>query len=125
MSYREELPPGCPPEAAKEIASATVVYRLARTAPATLDDFKSQRAEKPDAVFRGVTECEARGLSVFTERRDCEKALKLPRMKGRWICPVRLETGAGTIQQTFQPSHHTWWPLAAFDILAHCEREAA
>jgi len=55
------------------------------------------------------------------ERRDAEaKALKLPHLKNRKICRVLLPAGAGRIQQTFQPSHHTWWPLAAFDIQAHC-----
>jgi hypothetical protein len=120
MSYRDPLPEGCPPGAAEEIAAPREVFRLARSIPPTLDDFRSQRAEKPTAVFRGVTECQARGLSVFADRKDCEKLLKLHHLRSRLICPVRLEAGAGRIQQTFQPSHHTWWPLAAFDIVGHC-----
>lgn len=126
MNYREHLPEGCPPDASVEIASETRVFRLVKASPATLDDFRSQRAEKPDAVFKGVSECQARGVSVFTERQDAlQKALLLPRFRGFQVCPVRLVVGAGRIQQTFQPSHHTWWPLAEFDILAHCEMEAA
>ena len=124
MSYCETLPEGCPPDASVEIASQTRVYRLVRTTPATLDDFRSQRAEKPTAVFKGVTECQARGLSVFTERQDVQKALRLPRLRSFQVCSICLVAGAGRIQQTFQPSHHTWWPLAEFDILAHCEEEA-
>jgi hypothetical protein len=124
MSYREPLPEGCPPDAAEEIAAPREVFRLVRGNPPTLDDFKSQRAEKPDAVFQ-VSECQARGLSVFVERRDSERALKLPTLRGRLICRLRLEAGAGRIQQTGRPSHHTWWPLAAFDILAHCGAETA
>jgi len=120
MSYREPLPEGCPPEAAEEIPAPREVFRLVRGNPPTLNDFKSQRAEKPEAVFK-VSECQARGLSVFAERRDAEeRALRLPRFRGCSICRVTLQDGAGRIQQTFQPSHHTWWPLAAFDILAHC-----
>ena len=69
----------------------------------------------------GVTECQACGLSVFAERTELEaKALKLQHLKNRLICRVELVAGAGRIQQTGQRSHHTWWPLAAFDILAHC-----
>ena len=30
-------------------------------------------------------------------------------------CPA-----VGYIQQTGGWSHHTWWPYAAFDIVAHC-----
>lgn len=120
MTYREPLPEGCPPDAAEEIAASREVFRLVRNSPPTLDDFRSQRAEKPQAVFE-VPECRARGLSVFAERRDAEaKALKLPRFRGCLVGRVTLQAGAGRIQQTFQPSHHTWWPLASFDILAQC-----
>lgn len=122
MSYREELPEGCPPDAAEEIVSQRHVFRLVRGNPATLDDFRSQRAEKPGAIF-SVSECQARGLSVFADRRDSERALKLPNLRGRQVCRLRLEVGAGRVQQTGRPSHHTWWPLAAFDILAHVEVE--
>lgn len=124
MSYREPLPEGCPPEEAEEIAESREVFRLVRNNPPRFDDFRSQRAEKPDAVFQ-VTECQARGLSVFADRRDSERALKLPTLRGRLICRLRLEPGAGRIQQTGRPSHHTWWPLADFDILAHVGMEDA
>ncbi len=121
MSYRDPLPEGCPPDAAEEIGTERVVFRLVRTAPPTALDFLSQRQEKPERVFAGVSECEARGLSVFAERRDAEaKARKLPHLRDRKLCRVLLPAGAGCIQQTFQPSHQTWWPLATFDILANC-----
>lgn len=123
MCYREPLPEGCPPVAAEEIVAPREVFRLVRNSSPTLNDFRSQRAEKPQAVFT-VSECQVCGLSVFTERRDAEaKALKLPRFRGHLVCRVKLQAGAGRIQQTFHPSHHTWWPLAAFDILAYCEME--
>lgn len=123
MSYREPLPEECPPDGAEEIAAPREVFRLVRNSPPTVGDFLSQRAEKPDAVFQ-VSECQARGLSVFAERRDSERALKLPTLRGRLICRLRLEAGAGRIQQTGRRSHHTWWPLAAFDIMAHCVVES-
>ena len=86
----------------------------------TDSDFRSQRAEKPSYRFRGVTECQVRGLSVFAARQDAERALRLPNLQGCLVCGVQLEVGAGHIQQTGRPSHHTWWPLAAFNILARC-----
>ncbi|MCX6973001.1 MAG: hypothetical protein NTZ94_01665 [Verrucomicrobia bacterium] len=126
MSYSETLPEGCPPDASVEIDSEMRVFRLVKRFPAKLEDFRSQRAEKPEGVFKGVNECQAWGVSVFTDRVDAEqKALRLPRFRGFQVCPVRLTAGAGRIQSTFQPSHHTWWPFAKFDILAHCETEAA
>lgn len=125
MNYREPLPDGCPPAEAGEIVDERVVFRLVATNPATGDDFRSQRAERPDAIFPPRnTECIARGVSVHADRRDSEKARRLPRFRHALICRVRLMAGAGTIQQTFEPSHHTWWSLATFDILAHCQIEA-
>ena len=123
--YRESLPPGCPPDAAQEITASAAVFRLVRTDPATADDFRSQRAEKPFHQFREVTECHVRGLSVFSRREDSQRALKLPALRGRLVCRVQLESGAGSIQQTGRRSHHTWWPLAGFDILSRCAVEAA
>ena len=123
--YREALPPGCPPNEAREITSSETVFRLVRTHPPTADDFRSQRAEKPFQEFRRVSECRARGLSVFFRQEDSQRALMLPALRGRLICRVQLESGAGSIQQTGRRSHHTWWPLAEFDILSRCTVETA
>ena len=124
MSYREPLPDGCPPDEAVEIVEQREVFRLVRNRTPTEEDFRSQRAERPGRVFHGVTECQARGLSVHGERHDSERARKLPNLRGRFICLVRLEAGAGRVQQTGVPSHHTWWPRANFDILGRCSVEA-
>ena len=123
MRYREPLPQGCLPDAAEEISTAWRVFRLVRTNPPTDNDFRSQRAERPSHRFRGVTECQARGLSVFAAPQDAERALKLPGLRGRLLCGVQLEAGAGHMQQTGRPSHHTWWPLADFNVLARCAME--
>ena len=124
--YRESLPPGCPPDEAREITSSEAVFRLVRTHPPTADDFRSQRAEKPLQKFHGVSECRARGLSVFSRREEAlQRALKLPSLRGRLICRIQLKSGAGSIQQTGRRPHHTWWPLAEFDILSRCAVEAA
>lgn len=122
MIFRETLPADCPPEAAEEIAEQRDVYRLVASDPPTETDFQSQRALRPAATF-SVPECQAHGLSVHTDRADSRRAAKLPRLRGKRICRVRLLPGAGHLQQTGTPSHHTWWPSAEFDILAQCEVE--
>jgi hypothetical protein len=124
MNYCEQLPEGCPPAEAEEVTAKQDVFRLVRTDPPSSDDFRSQRAEKPGVTFPGISECHAKGLSVFVERTDCEKLLKLRHMRNRRICRIHLDAGAGRIQQTFQPTHHTWWPLEEFAILSHCNVEA-
>lgn len=124
MTYREALPEGCPPLESSEVITDRDFFRLVLQKPPTNDDFKSERAKRPKTTFR-VTECRARGLSVFAERPDCENARKLPRLKATLVCRVRLAAGAGQIQHTGPRSHHTWWPLADFDILTRCVVESA
>ena len=120
MIYRELLPDGCSPEDAEDVSEPRFVFRLVRNCPPTDEDFKSQRAESPNRPFRGVSECRARGLSVHEELCDSTTLLKLPSHKGKCICRVQLNTDAGRIQQTGRYSHHTWWPLAGFNIIGNC-----
>ena len=121
MTYREPLPEGCPPEDSEEIAEPLVVYRLVRNNPPSDDDFRSQRAERPDRVFRPVTECQARGVSVFASLNIAEDLSTRGSLQGRAVCQVILAPGAGRILPTGGRSHHTWWPLADYDILANCQ----
>lgn len=123
MKFREKLPENCPPDSAAEIQETGCVFRLVRSLPPTESDFQSQRTENPDRPFSGVSECQACGLSVFLQRSDAEKKLKLPKMRGRKVCRVALGAGAGYIDKTGRASHHTWWPLAKYDILAQCDWE--
>ena len=121
MAYREPLPPDCPPDDAVEIAGRRIVYRLVRHNPPVDGDFRSQRAERSDAAFRDVTECQARGLSVFSVRRGALRR-RYGGLKGTMLCEGTLDRGAGRILATGSPrwGHQTWWPLADFDILANC-----
>ena len=121
MTYREPLPEDCPPDTAEEITSPRVVYRLVRNIPPTDDDFRSQRAERPDRIFRDVTECQARGLSVFASLNVAEQLSTRGSLQGTAVCQVTLAPGAGHIQPTGRRSHHTWWPLDDYDILVNCQ----
>ena len=121
MNYREPLPQGCPPEDSEEIAEPRVVYRLVRNNPPTDDDFRSQRAQRPERLFRDVSECQARGVSVFASLNIAEDLSTRGSLQGRTVCQVILAPGAGRILPTGGRSHHTWWPLAGYDILANCQ----
>ena len=89
------------------------------TTRTTDDDFRSQRWHQPLAKFRGVTECRARGVSVFGDVRDARRRQSRPRFKASRICRVTLARGAGWIQPTGSGSHLTWWPLASYDIVGN------
>ena len=125
--FREQLPDDCPPQEAEEISTPRTIFRLVAHSPPTDEDFRSQRAEHPNRTFRSVSECQASGLSIHTDIQASNNILKLPHMRrrGMVICRVALGEGAGYIQQTGrEPSHHTWWPLATFDILRNCSMGA-
>lgn len=124
--FLEELPPECPPSDAEEIKNNRDVFRLVSHSPPTLNDFRSQRAEKPDRVFKGVCECVARGLSVLATLEAGRNACLLPTLKGKKIARVTLGHGSGFIKPTgSNPEHRTWWPLASYDILVHSHVIAA
>ena len=120
MTYREPLPDGCPPSGAEEIIVPRVIYRLVQHNPPLDSDFKSHRAMNPDRIFKSVSECVTRGLSVTSDFDDAVRRLRLPKFRGAMVCRVALDIGAGRIQQTNSPPHHTWWPLTDFDISANC-----
>ena len=96
----------CPPDEAEEITSPRPVYRLVCNHPPTNDDFRSQRAEKPTAQFN-VSECRARGLSVFTTLSDAARQTRRRNLKQLTPGQVTLNAGAGRIKKTGANSHYT------------------
>ena len=120
MPYREPLPENCPPETAEEITEPRIVYRLVRNNPPTDADFRSQRAANPQRHFR-IPECQVRGLSVFSDYQVAVSWSRSRSLRGTQVCRVTLNRSAGRIQKTGSAAHYTWWPLAAYDIPAHCQ----
>ena len=124
MLYRELLPEDCPPEQASEITAPRLVYRLVRHNPPIDDDFRSQRAENPALTLHNVSECQARGLSVFADRSGAMRRSRIGKLQGTMICEVTLTQGAGRMLRTGNQGHYTWWPWAGYDILANCRMAA-
>lgn len=121
--YRDKLPYGCPPHDAVVIKDSVVVYRLVKTDPATEKDFQSWRALNPHINRPShVDECTACGVSVHNKYDAVRKMAKLPKFRNRFPAKMTLTKGAGTIkQQGKDRAHYTWWPMAAYDILATCK----
>ena len=119
MDFKEKLPAKCPPESAIEISSDCSVFRLCKGIKATEADFLSHQALNPHKNY-GSNSCKAAGLSTYKTSEDVKRVLALPKYRGHIICEIKLRSGAGMIQQTGDPAHHTWWPARAFDILKNC-----
>ena len=112
MHYHEPLPPDCPPEDAVEISEPITMYRLVKTLPPTVEDFRSYRSLRPTDDFSNNL-CKASGLSVYSTHASAERQLRRPVFARYHVCKLRLNTGAGKIQKT-GGTHHTWWPYSGY-----------
>ena len=118
MNWIEDLPEKCPPENAFE-PNDFKVFRLATNENLDESDFQSQRALKPNAKFKGVDECIARSISVFSEINKCINMAKLPMYKNKWTAVIEIELNEndGLALKTFKdPSHYSWWRSTTFDL---------
>lgn len=112
----EVLPEQCPPTDARKCEGC--YYRIANGNPATTEDFFSQRKLQPDKVFRGlgVDECVTRSVSLFSDKGEAEKRLKLPKFKKACIAVVELKPKDGVLKKTFGTAHYSWWRTTSFDV---------
>ena len=65
---------------------------------------------------KGIDECIARAVSLFKNKGDALKRLKLPKFKHAVIAVVELEPKDGVMKKTFRDSHYSWWRSTNFDI---------
>lgn len=112
----EGLPEQCPPADAKQCEG--YYYRIAQGNPATTEDFFSQRKLQPDKVFKGlgIDECITKAVSLFSEKIEAERRLKLPKFKKANIALVQLEPKDGMIKKTFGIAHYSWWRSKDFNV---------
>lgn len=112
----EILPEQCPPVDAKQCKG--YYYRIANGNPATTEDFFSQRKLQPDKIFKGlgIDECITRAVSLFSEKEEAERRLKLPKFKKASIALVELKPKDGMIKKTFGIAHYSWWRTTDFNV---------
>ncbi|HEY9707457.1 MAG TPA: hypothetical protein V6D48_04575 [Oculatellaceae cyanobacterium] len=127
MKFRNHLPPNCPPEDAKEASGN--VYMLVNDNTPKPEDFQSKREKHPDKppFEPNERECNACGLSVYTEISE----LLSTRSRHRGFRKMKLALGKltsdlGVIKPTpslDSPSHNTFWvsndakPWTAFQVI--------
>ena len=116
MEWFEELPVACPPSDAAPCNGE--YFRIVSGNPATSPDFFSQSKLQPNKIFVGkdIDECIAKAVSLYNEKGDALKRLKLPKFKHAVIAVVELEPKDGVMKKTFRDSHYSWWRSTNFDI---------
>ena len=115
MGYRENLPKGCPPDAATY--QTKKLFRLIYSFPPDEMDFRPQWQERPDKREEWEEiECLAKGLSLFVSPRVALQKAKARGMSQTHVCEVNITLTSGPIEQT-NNVHYTWWPLRDCDIL--------
>lgn len=126
MQFRDHLPPNCPPLDAD--LSMMVVYYLVDSDPPTAKDFLSFRERRPDRNVESWRECQACGLSVFTDSVGAELARQSSRsLRNKKLAKGSLSKDSGKIKNTPSQNtgdtHHTWWlnrnidPCSLFKVL--------
>jgi hypothetical protein len=115
-NWFEELPEQCPPKESL-VPTGQVYYRLSKSAPPTSDDFLSFRANSPNRVFKNVSECISRSLSVWDNIDKCMNITKLPRHRGKsHVVEITLNNTDGQILKTFGENHYSWWRSTTFNL---------
>ncbi|RYZ93027.1 MAG: hypothetical protein EOP06_02345 [Proteobacteria bacterium] len=118
----------CPPPEA--IDCSVEVFRIVRTKPPTVLDFKSFMDSKPNVWSKKPEplKCRSCGLSVYANSEDAKLARDgSPYLQGRKIASKMLQIMDGKILKTenLNPggtSHHTWWfksanPHSGFNVV--------
>lgn len=114
MTFREALPPSCPP-AVTQSPSEQKLWRLLMAPAPTVSDFDSQWKKQPHRKFRD--ECSARAISLVTTLEACRAAAKSPRMPPfTYAALVTYDPSAGIWHQD-KPTHVNWWPYSSIDPL--------
>jgi hypothetical protein len=115
MSWPAHFPNNCPPDDAVEPNHR--VYRFVGNNPPTQLDFLSHKERFSSRNF-GEKECEACGLSVYTDLDDAKLARRnVPGMAKKMLAQCDLRSDDGRIKPTPSisgQSHHTWWKAPTF-----------
>jgi len=121
MQYRDDLPSDCPSAGSRLPQESERVYRVISGVCPCPEDFRSQRQANPEGNWNGVSECMARGLSVFDSAARAARLLRLPKFREHRVACVVLDPSAGRVQKSGSPNHYTWWPSKSFDPVANSE----
>lgn len=64
----------------------------------------------------GIDECIIKSISLFSDRKEIEKRMKLPKFRKAVIAEVSLKPKDGVLKKTFGVAHYSWWRTNDFDV---------
>ena len=67
-------------------------------------------------IGKGIDDCIVKSISLFSDRKEIEKRMKLPKFRKGVIAEVRLEPKDGMIKKTFGAAHYSWWRTNEFEV---------
>lgn len=114
-SYKEHLPPLCPPSDASPPARQKV-WRFTDNNPVIAHDFLSYRALKRQ-VLPGTDACRASSCSVFTA--PCELS-KLPKLREKFVAELNIDEKSGLAKK--KRKHIDLWMFTSFDPVANTSK---
>jgi len=116
MSFREPLPPLCPPTDAKQQAYPAA-YRLLETNPPPTNSFDSyNKLNKPPY---DADPCIRAACSLFRSKKEALTAIKLPGLKGHsFIAELDIPAGAGVSKCNDKNGHIRMWMYDTFDPIS-------
>lgn len=114
MTYRETLPPSCPPQLATA-PSSTVLWRLLKAGTVVSSDFDSAAFKNPNKNFED--QCGAHGISLIPDLDYCKMVVKSPRMRHfKFAVHITYDASAGAWHQD-GAQHVNWWIFKSCDPL--------
>ncbi len=106
------FPDNCPPPDSFKPDEITY-YRFSSNPESCEDDFISYKRHGKQCY----DDCIGCALSIFSSFEACKKARRLARLRKYYIMKLDLTPNDGTLKQTGQVYHFSWWRLNDFDVL--------
>ena len=127
MDFIENHLTGCPPEDSSIPQNLKVFYLVANDPPINTDFLPSKIKHPTRKTHSSEQECQAYGLSVFTDTKGIELIRNaFSNMRNLKMAEALLPLDSGVIKNTPSAisgdSHHTWWveknfnPTSVFNV---------
>lgn len=116
MTFRENLPPRCPPGNAVDVAYEGAL-RFVRSSSVRIEDFLSEASK---GVNRRCDPCALASCSLFVNRssRSFIATTRLPKFKNMRVAEINIPVGSGLSILNVESGHIDFWMYENYDPVA-------